>query len=235
MTKWLNQLPESGKDRDNMILQAISDGNVVCDWISIQSDYQGHTGTFWLNSDACHVILDDGSRFRFMVSASLAQRCADALEAMLPTTKLMDLRHSQAINKLNATLLTAGPQMSSKQYSIDWNVKLENKRNGDEGIISDCGKPWIIDNALGASQGACLYGFYDVKAPFTNSVGMKMWQLVGTRHNEFHFDYSSTLLLMDKNCEIDGQTVSIEDVAKDPVLSNLMNYGGKLNFVRGKV
>jgi hypothetical protein len=231
--EWLEALPESPcAERDQMILNAINDGIAICEWSEIESTYKEHKAKFYVNTDAVYVNTDDG-RFRFQVCAQLAQQCAELVGGMMPTIKIMDLRHL-ASNRLNATLLTAGPDMSSTTYSKNWNKKLEAKRAGFEGIVSDCGKPWINDNGLSASAGACLYGFFDVNAPFVNSIGLKLWQTLGSKHNNRHSDYSSTLLLMSIMCEVDGQSMSVADVAKDIELSHLLNYGGVLHFVKGK-
>lgn len=230
--EWLSQLSEQpGAIRTNQILQALEGGLVVSDFAEVVSAAPDHEARFYVNLDALHVPLDDGSRFRFPVTAKLAQQIADILDLSLPTSKVMDLRHLNS-NKLNATVLQAGPQMSSTSYSKTFNQRLEAKRNNQEGIISDIGKPWIIDNQLANSQGATLYGFYDSKAPFTNSIGLKMWQLISTRHNNSHTDYAATCLLMKNSCLLDGTETTIQDLAKHPTYSKLLNYSGPLKFLR---
>lgn len=229
---WINQLPEMpSAKRRQMTMDAISSNLAAHDWVSVLSDHKGHQATFWVNSDAFYVPLNDGSRFRFPVTASMAQEAADLLDALLPTTKIMDLRHLTS-NQQSVTTLPAGPQMSSISYSKNWNQRVEVKRNGNDKIISDIGKPWILDNQLANSQGACLYGFYDKNAPYLGPGGLKVWQTVGTKHNKEHQDYSSTLLLLDKTCIVDGQQVNTIDVMKDPILSYLLNYDGVLKYTR---
>ena len=228
---WLSDLPEQpSPQRDKITLDAVASGLAIVEWSDISSTYQNHTATFRVSTDAAYVNTEQG-RFRPQFTASMAQQAADLVGGMLPTTKAMDLRHL-ASNKLNATLLSAGPQMSSTSYSKKWNANLELKRKDYSGIVSDAGKPWLVDNRLAQSAGAVLYGFYDVNAPSTNSIGLKMWQLLGTKHNKMHQDYSSTLILLAKNCIVDGQNTTVEEVVKDPILSHLINYDGILNYVR---
>lgn len=229
---WINNLPEMpGEKRDNLFLKSIESGMAICQWSEIESTYEGHVGKFQVNTDAVYIEYENG-RFRFPISAKNAQIAADMVGGMFLTTKIMDLRHLNS-NKLNATLLNAGPNMSSTTYSKDFNNKIEIKRKGFKGIVSDCGKPWILDNKLSISAGACLYGFYDVNANNVNNIGLKLWQNVGTKHNNMHQDYSSTLLLMEKICEVDNVKMEIKEIAKDKILSNLINYNGILNYVRG--
>lgn len=230
---WIDQLAEQpGTTRNNQILEALQAGLIVSEFSEVVSAAPDHEARFYVSTDALYVPLEDGSRFRFPVTAKLAQQIADNLDLSLPTSKVMDLRHLNSI-KLNATLLQAGPQMSSTSYSKAFNQKLEAKRNNQEGIISDCGKAWLIDNRLASSKGAINHGFYDKSAPYTSPGGLKLWQNTGGQHNNQHSDYSQVCILMKKECLVDGQPSTIAELAKHPTLSKLLNYDGILKFLRG--
>lgn len=238
-SEWLASLPENpSTERDNHILQAINDGLVVCTWGSITSSIQNpsrefHQATFQVCLDAAYVVLDDGSRFRFQVSAKLAQLCADALDGSLITSKISDLTYQQTENKSSATTLQAGPDMVTTSKSKLWNSLVEKKRNGDEGFIRDCGKAWILSNQLALrSNMAINYGFYDPKAPYSGRRGLKMWQTLGTRHDSAHTDYSQTLIIMSSTCEVDGCSMAVEEVMKSPVLCGLLSDEGVMKFTR---
>jgi hypothetical protein len=230
-SEWLASLPEQPTPvRDQMILEAVTSGLATCEWVPVTSKNNNYTAIFYVCDDAVSVTLDDGSRFRFPVSAKLAQQCADSMQASLPTSKVCDLAYQQATVKLPATLLPAGADMVTTTKSKTWNAALEKKRQGQTGLIRDCGKAWILSNARGA--GAVNYGFYDPHAPYSNVRGLKLWQNVGTRHNALHTDYSQTLILMKLECEINGQTLSVLDVMKHPMLSKLINDDGVLASTR---
>jgi len=233
-TAWLASLLENpGSDRDKQVLDAISYGIVVCDWSPVTSLYQNHVATFQVSTDAAYVKLDDESRFRFQVSAHLAQLCADALNASFITTKISDLSYQQAQVKLAATLLPAGSDMVTTTKSKLWNAEIEKKRNNQNGLIRDCGKAWIISNQLGLHPNEAInYGFYDPNAPYTNRFGIKMWQTLGTKHNSAHTDYSQTLLLMSSTCQVDGQQMKVSDVMQSPTLCGLISDEGVLKFTR---
>jgi hypothetical protein len=235
-TEWLNSLPNNpSNDRDNKILQAINNGLAVCTWHPIVSSIPGHTAIFQVCEDAVHVILEDESRFRFQVSASLAQKAADLLEAILPTAKIHDLSYQQAKIKLPATLLPPGPDMVTTKKSIVWNQALEKKRKSlkVEGLVRDCGKVWILSNRLGLRNNIAVnYGFYDPRAPYTSKSGQQMWQTIGTRHNAYHTDYSQTLVLMSSTCQVDGQQMSTYEVMQSPTLNGLISDEGILKFIR---
>jgi hypothetical protein len=231
-SEWLSTLPENpGAERDKKVLDAISSGIAICSWSPITSSIPNHQATFQVNEDAVYVILDDGSRFRFQVSAKLAQQCADLVGGSLITSKISDLAYQQACIKLPATLLPAGADMVTTTKSKVWNYKLEAARDGREGLIRDCGKAWILHNLLGGTR-AINYGYYDPHAPNINPQQIRMWQTVGTRHDSAHTDESQTLILMENVCVVDGKGMNVADLIKDPVLCGLASYDGVLKFTR---
>lgn len=230
---WINSLPaDAGAARDQMVLDAINSGIAVVNWVPVTSTIDGHTATFQVCDDAVRVEASDGCRFRFQVTAKMTQQCADLLGASMVTAKIMDLSYQQAELAVDASILLAGPAMSSTEYSQRWNAKVETKRAGQTGLFRDCGKAWILDNALAGSAGAVNYGFFAKDALYTNAQGIKLWQNVGSRHNAAHQDYSQTLFLMSIGCQVDGQDMNVVDVMKDPGLSKLINYGGVLKYTK---
>lgn len=245
---WLIQtLDKPSPARDAYILQAAQDGLLKVNWTPIISTIVNHTATFYVCEDAAYIELDDGSRFRPQCSAYLNQKLADVFNASMITAKLMDLRHQQAVVKINAQTLPSGSQMVLMSYSKKWNEFVEKQRAGRETLLSDCGKCWCLDNLLSIAPLGVNYGFYSSAAPYTNPQGIKMWQTLGTKHGlvqpgthlgagftcqNGHTDESQTVFLIKSNCEIDGQSSTIADIATDPVLSYLLNYSGILKFIR---
>lgn len=232
-SEWLASLPEQpGAERDHLILEAISSGLAHCQWLAIFSSIPHHTASFYVSDDAMFVELEDQSRFRFTVSAALAQQCADLVSASLLTTKISDLAYQQATILLPATVLPPGPDMSTTTQSKAWNRILEQHRAGREGLLRDCGKAWILSNTPNA--GAVNYGFYDSQAPYTNRHGIKMWQTLGTKHNAWHVDYSQTLLLMQEICVVDGEATTVTELLQDPELCSLISDEGVIHTTKQK-
>lgn len=247
-TEWLNNLPENfTAERDQYVLEAAKNGLLQVEWAPITSTYQNHTAIFHVCSDALWVdatwtvvdnnghIADENNkisgRFRPQVSAKLAQEIADVLELSFITAKISDLAYLQS-TKISMTSLAAGADMVLTWKSKEFNQLVEGKRSGTETLLRDVGKSWLIDNALQYSAGAVNYGFYDPHAPYINPQGIKMYQTIGTRHNQGHSDYSQVLFLMQTKCQVDGVDTDIYSVMKDPVLSNLINYSGILKYTR---
>lgn len=229
---WINSLPtDANTTRNQMVLDAVASGLATVNWVPVTSTIKDHTAIFQVCEDAVRVE-DNGNRFRFQVTAKMNQQCADLLNASMVTTKIMDLSYQQASTVVDATVLSAGAQMSSTAYSKTWNQKVDIKRNGEMGLFRDCGKAWVLDNALANSAGAINYGFFAKNALYTNARNIKLWQNTGTRHNAQHQDYSQTLFLMSNMCQVDGQDMNVIDVMKDPILSYLINYGGVLKYIK---
>lgn len=236
-SEWLSSLPENpGPNRDKMVLDAVTSGLAHCEWMPIDVQIDNHKATFYVSDDAFRVDLDDGSRFRFQVSATLAQKCADVVAASLPTSKICDFAYNQASVVLPATILPASPQMASTTYSKNFNNHLELKRNNKTGLIRDCGKAWILDNKLLTGQfdnkQAINHGFYSPDSPFKNKLGVPTYQVDGSAHDNEHEDYSQLLILMLSKCIVNGQESNVIDVMKDPVISLLLNYDGILKCTR---
>jgi hypothetical protein len=224
----------AGADRDQAILNAVFSGETTVNWMPITSTIPGHTAVFQVCDDAIRIETTDGVRFRPEVSARISQLAADMLNASLMTAKIMDLAYQQANVVVDATILPASADMTTTAESKVWNSQVESKRAGRMGLFRDCGKAWILDNALAGSAGGVNYGFYSSQAIYTNPhvPSIKLWQNVGSRHNATYEDYSQTLQLMLNTCLVDGISMPVATVMADSVLSNLLNYGGILQFSR---
>ncbi len=225
--EFFQSLPDNpGPEYNQIILKSIELEFLKFNWIPITITYQNKTVIFYVCEDAGHLELEDGKRFRPPVTAQVTQQCADLLQASMLTAKLMDARHLQAELKFDATLLPAGAQMLKTSYAKKYNDLLEQKRNKRDGIFTDCGKAWILDNTLAQSAGAVNYGFYSSTVLYHNSQGLKLWQNIGTRHNAMHQDYSQVLFLMKNECEVNGEKMAVNDVMMDPELCHIVTYNG---------
>lgn len=222
---------EPSASREELVLKGVSEGWLFCQWLPIESNYNGHHGRFWVGDDAVR-LEENGQRFRPQGSARLLQKVADLMGGSLLTDKLMDLSYEQADAKLDACTLKAGPKMESKQYSIDFNNAVEEKRAGKTGLIRDCGKTWMLHNGMATGAGAVNCGFYSKDAIYRSPGGFKLWQNAGTKHNALHADYSQVILIMNQICQIDGEDMNIADVICNKDLCGLVSYYGVIKFSR---
>ena len=230
---WLKSLPnQPNAERNRAVLSAVESGLAVCTWVPIISRHASNQAVFYVCEDAVYVPLENGSRFRFQVTAKLAQSCADLLDASLITSKVSDLAYAQAAIKVPATLLPADALMATTAHSLAWNERVEKARAGRAGLFRDCGKAWVLSNRLRGPGSAVNYGYYDSRAPYANPQGIKLWQNLGARHDSSHQDMSQTLLLMKSTCEVDGQTMNVADVMTHPELHPLISNEGILKYTR---
>ncbi len=229
----VNSLPENpSSERNQIIIKAVEDKLIKFNWIPITSEIPGHKAIFYVTEDAGYFELENDYRYRPQVTATMTQQCADILGASMVTAKIMDLSYKQAAIVEDATILPAGPQMSSSTYSKKYNDLVEKKRAGRSGLFRDCGKSWLLSNRLPTSAGAVNYGFYYKKAPYVNSQGAKLYQPESGVHDASHQDYSQVLFLMDSTCIVDDVTHKVSDIMQDKELCQLINYDGILKYTR---
>lgn len=231
--EWLNNLPNlPGPTRDKMILQAAESGLLKSEWSIVKSSLPDYEAIFSVTSDALHIVLENGSKFRPPCSAQLQQKCAEVFTASLPTPKIMDMSYVQASIKLDCVSLAAGAKMSTVDYSKLYNQEFEKRRAGREGLIRDAGKSWVLSNRLGESKNIAInHGFYS-KSGSSISGGVKLYQSVGGRHNFLHTDYSQLIQLVSSQCLLNNETVEIVDLMKHPVLCKLLSYEGILRYTK---
>ncbi len=234
-TEWLNSLPEKlGEKRDAMILDAVQNGIVYCNWLPVVSRVGNDCAIFQVCDDAMHADLENGRRFRPPVSATLAQKCADIIGGSLITSKVSDLAYQQADVVLPAVTLGSTIDMTTTSRSKTYNEKVDEKRQGRGGLVRDCGKAWILSNWLGRAKNQAInYGFYDPRAPYKNSKGIRMHQSHGSKHDSIqHSDYSQTLIVMAAYCSLNGEHIGVAELLKHPTLHKLISDEGIIKYSR---
>lgn len=120
---------------------------------------------------------------------------SDALEvaARIGARLLTQAEHDRlwAIGRrLLPVIMTPGPRMASLEYAKQHDAKLAKQLAGWDGStpLANAGKQWVH----GAPKGrAWNYGWWDLKAP-----NGRMWQTLGTTHDDQHTDYSQLTMLV---------------------------------------
>lgn len=247
-TEWLASLSDPPTSaRNQAVIDAVNNGLLQFDWIPVVSNIVGHTAIFQVLSDAAYVILDDGSRYRPMTTAPLLQKIADMTEASLMTAKIYDLAYLQATIKTGPTFLPASLQMGYTHYSVHFNQIVENKRNGQDGLMEQAGKAWIIDELLERSGYCVNFGFNIKGAPYSYQ-GISGYQrppshahqsaIVSKNPEAFldaegsEQDYSQIIYLMQSACSVDGDDSTVQKVLSDPELCGLASYTGVLKYLK---
>jgi len=92
--------------------------------------------------------------------------------------------------KLRPVLKTPGPDMASLEYARQHDAELIDQLVSWDGTtpLANAGKQWVA----GAAPGRALnYGWWSTMAPKG-----RMWQTLGTRHDDRHTDYSQLTMLV---------------------------------------
>jgi hypothetical protein len=249
-------IPEGpGHDRDAYILNAAATGAMTYQWAQVASQIPGHTATFAVFADAAKI---DG--LRVGVGARVLQQIADTIGASLLTPRLQDLMYQQAPTKILPWLDYTGAvfpwagKYPSKMQSAEWFRrstagidKLLAAAGYKPGTLAQgMGKPWMLDNDLLTHPGmAENYGFYVPRSKLSGGkyqgVGVEpsvslpeiaCLQGRGWKHPLDQDDYSELIVLVSRQCVVDGDNRDFADVLRDPVLSALVSHQGPLKVVR---
>lgn len=213
-------------------LAAASD--VRFEWAEVRSTDGVHVAVFRMFADAFKL---DGVRAAF--TAREAQEVADELGALLPTPKLLDLRFQQAAvkNEPSPKYYPGGIGMATVEAIAEHSARVEHAIVGP-GIVANVGKHWVLHESATASR-APLYGWHVDRGvvggtwrgirvyPTVSGDGGHVIQPVSTAHNYDHADYSSTLLLVHAECEVDGVVMKTADVLRSPSLCGLAIASGR--------
>lgn len=248
----LDLLPgQTGPEREAGILGAVRAGQYVeiC-WTPVRTEFNGHTGVVLVSSDALR-LGEPEDYFRPNVTAATAQRIADELECILPTTLICDAAYEQATARASPCLQPADPAdrkaqgypecadgtttMSDTPAMAVHSEEVDTKRQAQRGLLSNVGKHWCITNRLLYKPvgTAANYGWFDASAPYTSASGLKLWQPLSTAHNDAHVDYSQVQpRLVHPTMLVDGQSQSIFDVGRDPALCGLVSSEGVVKVWR---
>lgn len=229
---------KTGAARDEWILSAIREGRAEFEWAPVHSEWNGYTATFYVFRDALKI---DG--IRILVTADLAQRIADLLDASLLTPKIADLLYQQ--RGISLQPLTRQPVTSDTATMIAQSKRIDDaieSAGGDDGvsIIQTVGKHWVLVNKIGGTSKAANYGWHFQGSSFggqkfeptVSLPGVRLIQGVGTKHNAQHVDYSQNLILMSNDVDLGEDRVRLSDILKDPEYAGLGSHEGVLKVMR---
>ncbi|EYF01390.1 hypothetical protein [Chondromyces apiculatus] len=231
--EFMRGLPEKPSfGREDAILQAVRDARTTqTTWVEVVSKHKEHELVLFVSADALRVGDEQGS-VRVSVSARTAQRIADLLGCVLPTTKVCDLIWEQAAVKLKPCIQKPDGAMGYTSRMIQHHTKVEAAYAGRQGLIENVGKHWVLTNRLAGTRNVSAnYGWYDEAAP-RKFGAHKMWQTLGLAHNLDHVDYSQVMRLVQRCCLVNGEERDLTEVMVDRTLAPLVSSEGPLRFTR---
>lgn len=245
---WASMLPKKAvAEREAQILAAVdSRFYITPDLVPITYVKDGHTVTIYGWSDALAIGTEDPIRVN--VWHSTAQRIADRLGLMLPTTRMADAAWTLAANlnddlpsaKLPTLTTNADSGMADTSRMIKESDMIENARRKN-GIDShqlgrDNGKDWVNTERLigaplpthstiggggGSVPAGANFGWHG--GGYKSPGGMAVFQSVGLAHDMNYTDYSQMLTLYGKDATVDGVTRSVASFLADPATAYLLS------------
>lgn len=240
------------------IVSAVRDGKARFEWEEVASKVGGDTLYVSVMRDAIRFdgvppmnwhreVLGSSESFdgvRVPATASEMQQIADMLFCMLPTPYVLDLVWKQAALRFDPVVNLGPNKIVATQNVHDVHLAVEKKLASAgaypaRGIVASVGKYWSVCNALippspderkWGMKTACNYGWHSSGGAYAGvTPGIKVWQNIGTWHNDEHIDPSQVVRLMYRMARLvraDGtkERVDLHDVAGDEGLSAAINH-----------
>ena len=156
-----------------------------------------------------------------------AQRIADENFAILPTKKIVDKIHEAASLKLPFHAMDPeheGVSRGSEEMLRRFLAKIDQDRAGRTGLASGQFKDYVISTTMRPGKMVIYGGHY--------RDGSLVQSLSGPWHDIGYVDYSQGTRLVSRFLIIDDQTMSIEDVLRDPALHSLLSDEGIVRQTR---
>lgn len=238
---------KAGPARSAAILAALDAGKVTASWSSVIASANGHTGTFYVLTDALKI-----NDVRLSTSAFTLQIIADKLNACLMTPRLIDLAFLQAkIVIPPQPLYPPGDStalMAHESRMIDAAIRKVEGADTTFRLLAPIGKNWCLSNEILKAQPgyAALYG-WAVTRDFGSKIqselpGIKLHkgtlpgianiQPLATVHEMHYEDYAMLTSLVLRTCIVDGQKMDLRDVLASSELSALVSHEGPLKIAR---
>jgi hypothetical protein len=227
-------------DYQSLVLQEVQSKRHVASWSTIKIDN--------LSINVCPLLAvgDSSDPLVVMGSATLQQLIADELQALLPTSKVMDEMFKQAGLKIDA--------ITHPSWVIDQSMGLPHRlvEANDELIKADCfhsgtlnfggwkswltSKYWEYGILREGSEMALNHGLYLQHgfsgAPKTRGGSFAYQSGDDGAHGRLEIDYSQCIVLMSNKCYIDCKEYNTVDVLASSVFSHLLSYDGPIKIFK---
>jgi hypothetical protein len=219
-----------GEERSAAIVAEVSRGNIPEFLRNLQpvrltarAGGRRLAATVWATPDYL-AVGSDGDFVRVPVDLYAATAIARAFGMALPTRKIVDSIYAQSALRLQPQTMTPGPRMTSTDYFVTHNQRIEQQRAGRGlgTLIAGQKKDLVLTNRLfrQPSPRVAIYGWH-------RAVG-KPIQPLSTVHGAAYADYSHGLRLIGGIAEVNGSQRSIFELFEDPTLARLLSFEGAI-------
>jgi hypothetical protein len=215
-------------DREVVLAHEFAAGNVPAFLrrlvpVTTQSTFAGrtHTATFWCTPDYLG-FGTDADWFRMPMTPTFAQHCADALDCVLPTRRMVDAIWAQAPVKLAPFPYSPSVHdILAVELFHRHHLQIESQRGTASPSLLVAGiKKDLVASALIGSwpDRVVIYGWH-----YQNGTPIQPLSKV---HTFGHVDYSHGVRLVARRVVVDGVTTTIDAVLADPSLHVLLSDEG---------
>jgi hypothetical protein len=220
--------------REGKILDEFLNGNIpefLTHLVPIRvakKDAQGvdHRGWYWVTPDYL-AIGSERDFVRMPMNPVTAQRIADRYGMLMVTPAMVDAIYRQAPFKLHPIPMKPGKQMRSNRYYAQHQKMIEAAlKVADHGYLTaGHKKDVVITNRLANHpKRVAIYGWHEnAWAPIQP---LSIW------HRKTYADYSHGVRLVYPEMLLDGKSLPVETVLRDPDLSSLLSDEGPLALTR---
>ncbi len=216
-------------DREAAVDQAFAQGNIPdflrkLEPVTVRNE--ADSATYYVTRDYL-AVGSDADFVRMPLSPTTAQKLADRLGGMLPTSKMVDDIYAQATVKLAPTPIPPSPAMTTMAVFLDHNDLIQTQR-GDQpltALVAGHKKDVVITPKIFSSgDRVAIYGWHKPDG--------KPIQPLYTGHRASWVDYSHGVRLVSRAMTVNGKALSADVILGDPRLAPLLSREGPLRQTR---
>lgn len=195
--------------------------------VTVQQNVRGRSvkGTIWVMPDYA-AIGSNEDHVRIPMNLYTATKVADALGFTLPTRKMVNAIHQQAV-RLDPRPLHPGRKMTSNDYYLNHNKRIEEqiKTKPRGALLAGHKKDIVISNRLLSKPWAiAIYGWHKLNG---NPI-----QPLSTVHSADYADYSHGVRFVAKNMKMNGELRAVYDVLEDRSSWQMLSDEGALTQIK---
>lgn len=210
-------LPElAGPRRDQMVLEAVRAGFMPpITWYQVDCSRDGVEAFCWVTGD-CLAVGTDGDFVRVNVGNDTAQKAADLLGCLLPTSRIDDLAWKQRTVSLGIHNQTPDAQMANTSRMVRHHDEIERDRQGRTGLVRPLGKAYYLSRKMVPAY-IWFGGWHSPSAPYKSPDGVPVLQPSATGNHEVSYaDYSHHPTFVHRDCVVRGQKRDLAEVLGGP-------------------
>lgn len=225
-------------DREKAVVREILSGNVPSSSrklkpLKIIETVNGKSYELLFFATCDYIAIGSDQDYLYIpMTPSTVQYLADNLNCSLPTKKIVDIIYAKAEIKLepqpipSSDIMTSVPVFRQHTDSVKQQIiQLGHERSADK-ILAGHKKDIIISNKIYStertSDRVVIYGWHlDEDNPI---------QPVYYGHTALYADYSHGVRLISKSAFINGDSIQVDDILKDPNLSILLSCEGVISI-----